>query len=182
MDNFEKHIRENAAEFDEHKADRAKLWAHISTELQKEESKETKVIPLWVWSTLRIACFVVLLLSIGGFIGFSIYKSGTPKEQFVSKELQEINMHYKDLLAYQVELVQKNPNLSKEDKTEFLSFMDELDTEYETLRLEMHKNLDNEQVLEAIVANYQKRIDLITNLLQKINDSKKLDDTYGYTL
>ena len=37
MDNFEKHIRDNAGQFDELKADRAKLWANISAELQKEE-------------------------------------------------------------------------------------------------------------------------------------------------
>ncbi len=179
MDNFEKHIRDNAAQFNEHKADRDKMWTHISYELQK---KETRIIPLWVWPVVRVACFAILFLGIGGFVGFSIYKSTTPEQQYVSKELQEINMHYKDVLAYQISLVEKNPNLSSEDKTEFLSFMDELDAEYELLRLELQNNLDNERILEAIVANYQKRIELIRNLLQKINDSKNLDNDYGYTL
>ncbi len=181
MDNFEKHIRENAAQFNEHKADRAKLWAQISAELQ-EKKKETKVIPLWRSSLLRIAVCIVLIVSVGGFVGLSIFNNDVVEDQYVSKELLEINMHYKDLVAYQVELVKKNPNLSEEDKAEFLSFMDELDTEYETLRLEMQNNLDNERVLEAVVANYKKRIELIQRLLQKINDSKKIEDDYGYTL
>ena len=68
------------------------------------------------------------------------------------------------------------------DKAEFLSFMDELDAEYEVLREEMRNNLDNERVLEAIVANYKKRIELIENLLQQLNDAKQPDDEYGYTL
>ena len=181
MDNFEKHIRENAAQFDEHKADRAKLWTQISAQLQEKE-KETKVIPLWRSSLLRIAVVIAVIVSVGGFVGLSMFNNSAGEDQYVSKELLEINMHYKDLVAYQVELVKKNPNLSEEDKAEFLSFMDELDTEYETLRLEMQNNLDNERVLEAVVANYKKRIELIQRLLQKINDSKKIEDDYGYTL
>ncbi len=179
MDNFEKHIRENATRFDTQKADRAKLWANISAKL---EQPEPNVVPLWKQPMLRIAASVVLLLGIASFIGLSIYSSGTPETQYVSKELLEIDMHYKGLVSYQVQLVQNNPNLSEMDKEEFLSFMDELDAEYETLRVEMRNNLDNERVLEAIVANYKKRIELIENLLQQINATKKPDENYGYTL
>ena len=59
MDNFEKHIRENAAKFDTHKADSAKMWANISAKIQK---KEPKVIPLWKRPMLRIAASVVLMI------------------------------------------------------------------------------------------------------------------------
>lgn len=179
MDNFEKHIRENAAQFNEHKADRAKLWANISAELHQPKPK---VIPLWKRPMLRIAASIVLLLGIAGFIGLSVLSGGTTETQYVSKELLEIDMHYKGLVSYQVQLVQNNPNLSEMDKAEFLSFMDELDAEYETLREEMRSNLDNERVLEAIVANYKKRIELIENLLRQLNDAKKSDEDYGYTL
>ncbi|MEX0287867.1 MAG: hypothetical protein AB3N14_02050 [Flavobacteriaceae bacterium] len=179
MDNFEKHIRENTDLFDEHKADRAKLWENISAEL---ELSGPKVIPLWKRPALRIAASIVLLLGIAGFIGLSVFGGNTSETQYVSKELLEIDMHYKGLVSYQVELVQNNRNLSEEDKAEFLSFMDELDAEYESLREEMRNNLDNERVLEAIVANYKKRIELMENLLQQINDDKKPDEDYGYTL
>lgn len=180
MDNFEKHIRENAAEFDEHKADRSKMWAKISKEMEVEEPK---VIPLWKSSKLRIAATLLLLLGLAGFVGMQVFGSGASGEtQYASKELLDIDMHYKGLVSYQVQLVQNNPNLSEEDKTEFLSFMDELDTEYVQLRLEMNNNIDNERVLEAIVSNYKQRIELIEKLLKQINDSKLNDDDYGYTL
>ncbi|WP_350288586.1 hypothetical protein [uncultured Croceitalea sp.] len=178
MDNFEKHIRNNAAEFDEHKADRTKMWAKISTELEKEEPK---VIPLWKSPMIRVAASFLLLLGIASFIGLSIF-GGDEQTQYASKELMDIDMHYKNLVSYQVKLVQNNPNLTDDDKAEFLSFMDELDAEYEILRIEMRNNLDNGRVLEAIVANYKKRIELIENLLKQINDSKSQDEDYGYTL
>ncbi len=181
MDNFEKHIRENAAQFDTQKADRAKLWENISAALE-QEPPAPKVLPLWKRPMLRIAASVVLLLGIAGFIGLSVLSSSTTETQYVSKELLDIDQHYRGLVAYQVQLVQNNPNLAPADKEEFLSFMDELDAEYEVLREEMRNNLDNERVLEAIVANYKKRIELIENLLQQLNDAKQPDDEYGYTL
>ena len=46
----------------------------------------------------------------------------------------------------------------------------------------MKKNLNNEYILEAIVNNYKKRIELIENLLDQINDSKKSNDNEGYIL
>jgi len=180
MDNFEKHIRDNAAAFDEHKADRSKMWAQISQELEVEKPK---VIPLWRSSKLRIAATLLLLLGITGFIGMQVLGVGSSVEtQYASKELLDIDMHYKGLVSYQVQLVQNHPELSPEDKTEFLSFMDELDVEYEVLRVEMENNLDNALVLEAIVSNYKQRIELIENLLKQINDSKLNDNDYGYTL
>ncbi len=180
MDNFEKHIRENVAEFDEHKADRSKMWAKISQDL---EVKAPKVIPLWKSSKLRIAATLLILFGLAGFMGIQFFGAGSSDEtQYASKELLDIDMHYKGLVSYQVQLVQKNKNLTEEDKTEFLSFMDELDAEYEQLRIEMRNNLDNEVVMEAIVSNYKQRIELIENLLKQINESKLNDENYGYTL
>ena len=46
----------------------------------------------------------------------------------------------------------------------------------------MKKNLDSEIVLEAIISNYKKRIELIENLLQQINESKITDENDGYNL
>lgn len=180
MDNFEKNIRENKAEFDDHKADKAKMWAAIAGELKTEEPK---VIPLWKSPLLKIAASIVLIIGVAAFIGLSGIGQGNDMEtNYASKELLDIDMHYKNLVSFQVKLVQDHPKLSDEDKAEFLSFMDDLDAEYEQLRLEMQNNFDNEQVLEAIVSNYKQRIELIENLLRQINDSKIQDEDYGYTL
>ncbi len=179
MDNFEKHIRENTAEFDDHKVDKEKMWANIAGELKTEAPK---VIPIWRSPVLKVAANLLILLGIASFVALKVFGPTNDESQYASKELLDIDMHYKGLVSYQVQLVNDNPNLTEEDKAEFLSFMDELDAEYEELRLEMQKNLDNEQVLEAIVSNYKQRIELIEKLLKQINDSKIQDENYGYTL
>lgn len=180
MDNFEKHIKENRNLFDEHKVDKDRLWASISNEL---DVKETKVVPLWKSPMIRIAASILIVLGIAATTILSTNSDITvDSSDLVSVELQEIDMHYKGLVSQQVLLVKNLSGISEDDKKEFLSFMDELDDEYQILRLEMQNNLDNELVLEAIVSNYKKRIELIENLIQRIKSSKIQDDDYGYTL
>ena len=122
MDYFEKHIRDNKALFDEHKADRAKMWAKIESELS---NTKPKVVPLWKSPLFRVAASVVLVLLLTSLIGITVYGGyqSDGQNSVVSQELLDID-----------------------------------------------------------IGNYKKRIELIENLLRQINDSKMINDDYGYTL
>lgn len=180
MDNFEKNIKNNKHLFDEFKADKSKLWANIEAGLDKPDSKP-KVIKLWQTPMFKIAASILLAIGIFSIISIGGANS-SQQDTIVSQELNDIDMHYKGLVAYQVKLVKRNTKLSSEEKNEFLSFIDELDKEYEVLKLELQRNLDSERVLEAIVINYKKRIELIENLLKQINSSEKLNEDHEYIL
>ncbi|WP_108868256.1 hypothetical protein [Aquimarina aquimarini] len=179
MDNFEKYITENKHLFDEHKADKSKIWQAIESELEPP-----KTIRLWKSPLLKIAASILILVGVFSLTNSFIingFRSGT-QNNIVHQELRDIDTYYKDLVSFQVQLVKNNPKLQPQDKEKFLSFMDELDEEYNILKLEMTKNLNNEYILEAIVNNYKKRIELIENLLKQINDSKKSNNNEGYIL
>ncbi|WP_405207012.1 hypothetical protein [Aquimarina sp. LLG6339-5] len=185
MDDFEKHIRENKLQFDEHKADKAKLWERIELELDTtSKTKKIKTLKHWNSPFLKIAASILIVL--GVFSLMNLYTSSTnsmtKQNQAVNQELQDIDTYYKGLVSFQVELVKKNSKLTESDKEDFLSFMGELDKEYLLLKEEMKENLNNEYILEAIVQNYKKRIELIENLLEQIKDSKKSDENEGYIL
>ncbi len=181
MDEFEKHIRDNQSAFDQHRPDRTKIWADIASRL---DAPKPKTIPLWRSAKWRVAAGIFIVLGLFTVIGLAMGSWGNFEgtTTVVNKELQDIDSYYRNLVSYQVKLVQDHPKLSQEEKAEFLEFMDELDAEYETLRIEMQKNLDNERILEAIVSNYKKRIELIENLLRQINESKKPNDEDVYIL
>ena len=182
MDNFEKHIKENKNLFDQHKADKAKLWANIESKLDTSDSKPT-TIKLWNSRILKVAASIVIAIGLFSLINFfTVNELDVQQNSMKAQELSDIDMHYKALVAYQVKLVNSNSKLSQDEKKEFLLFMDELDEEYDLLKLEFQKNLDSERVLEAIVINYKKRIEIIEKLLEQINSSKKTNDNYGYTL
>ncbi|WP_291865308.1 hypothetical protein [Maribacter sp.] len=179
MDNFEKKIRDNKEFFDDKKADRKKMWDAISMEL---ETEPTKVIPFWKFPIFKVAASILLIVGLFTITGPLVLNNAGIETSYANKEILDIESHYEGLVAYQVKLVQNHPVLTKDDKVEFLSFMQELDDEYYLLKLEMRKNLDNELILEALIGNYKKRIELIENLLKQINSSKKINDDYGYTL
>ncbi|NJB69796.1 sugar-specific transcriptional regulator TrmB [Saonia flava] len=181
MDNFEKYIAENKDSFNEHKADRKKLWSNIEQELDKKPAP--KVFKLWKSPIMKVAASIFIVLGLFSVISFFMNGGINPgQNDIVNQELEEIDMYYSSMVTQQVQLVKLNTKLSQEDKDEFLSFMDELDTEYKELRIEMKENLDNELVLAAIVNNYKKRIELIEKLLERINNSKNIEDGNGYIL
>lgn len=179
MDDFEKHITENRHLFDEYKADKSKMWQNIESGLETP-----KTIRLWTSPLLKVAASIMIL--IGAYTTINLFITSAfnhnADNNIVHQELRDIDTYYKDLVSFQIQLVKNNPKLQADDKEKFLSFMDELDEEYNTLKLEMAKNLNNEYILEAIVNNYKKRIELIENLLKQINDSKKSNDNESYIL
>ncbi len=179
MDDFEKHIQENKHLFDEHKADKSKIWQHIDSHLDTKKTNR-----LWGSPLLKVAASILMLIGAFSILNPFISSgfSDSKQNNIVHQELRDIDTYYKDLVSFHVQLVKNNPKLQPKDKEEFLSFMDELDEEYNALKLEMAKNLNNEYILEAIVYNYKKRIELIENLLKQINNSKKTNDNEGYIL
>ncbi len=181
MDELEKQIRENKFLFDEHRADKSKIWKSIEASL---DNKEPKIIPLWRSTKFRVAAGIAIV--VGMFFMFN-FLNGEKRKYSVqnietNQELHDVDVYYSNLVSYQVQLVQNSSRLSTEEKKEFLLFMDELDIEYDELKLELKKNINNEFILEAIIKNYKKRIELIENLLLQINESKKTPNENEYIL
>ena len=67
MTNFEKHIRDNKELFNEHKADRSKLWTNIESQLDKPDS-EVKTIKLWQTRAFKVAASIIFALGLFSII------------------------------------------------------------------------------------------------------------------
>ncbi len=165
-DNLRDFITEHKQEFDTEKVNKQLLWDAIENRLPKAPKK---VIPLWKTSVFRIAASIVLLFGLS-FSYFMFGISTVSEHTIVQEELLEIDAHYKQLVSAQVALIKKEKKLSKEEKEDFLLFLNDLDAEYNILKLELNENVDNQKVLEAIISNYRKKIELIENLLKRLNE------------
>ena len=167
---IEKHIIENRAYFDKHKVDKEKLWTKIESKLQE---KTPKVKPInWRARIVAAASIIILfgLLAIS-----STYNTDTK-----NPELIDIDMHYQFLFSKQVDLVKETIGLSDQQKKEFLTLIDELEKEYKVLRNELDNEFNSDLILQAIVTNYKKRIDLIENFLKRVNKTKNVTDNHEY--
>ncbi|UOB17243.1 hypothetical protein [Abyssalbus ytuae] len=174
IDKFEKYIRENKDVFDDQKADKNKLWMNIQKGLENPEST-TPTVPIRKFTLLKLAAGFVFLIGLAAILFFYAGKQRTKQIDVVYyHELRDTDTYYQNLVEQQIKLVKNHPYLSDDDKYEFLSFLDTLDVEYQDLISELKKDINNEKVLEAIVKNYKKRIQLIEAFLQRVNNTKKI--------
>ena len=170
MDGFEKHIRNNKEQFDDHRADRDKMWKHIQAGINEKKIEKARIIPLWKRGWFMGAASLILLVGIGiGMLFSDISNSDFTTD---ATELLEIDVYYENLFAQQVKILQDSPELTDEEKEEFLQFIFEMEDEYKSLLKELEAELDNEKVLGAIVDHYQKGIEIVQSLLNRINESK----------
>ncbi|GAB1856469.1 hypothetical protein MHTCC0001_13040 [Flavobacteriaceae bacterium MHTCC 0001] len=165
MDELKKYTTENRTKFDEYhleEADSLRLWGDIVSELPETAKK---VIPLWKKTSFKVAASIVLLIGCTFF--FLLSGEQNPEQQIVNQELYDIDNHYQLLVNNQVELIKNNLHLSKEDKDDFLLLIDDLDAEYKTLKEELKLGINNEKIIEAIISNYRKKIQLMEDLLER---------------
>lgn len=164
-DELKEYIQAHKNQFDDYsvdEADKLKLWAKISEELPETTPK---VIPLWKKASFRVAAAIVLLF--GCMFMFYTTDNIDGEYDIVSDEFRQIDQHYKSLVENQIQLVKNNTNLTKEEQADFLSYIDELDQEYIKLKTELKQGVNNQLIIEAIINNYRKKIQIMEDLLRR---------------
>ncbi|MGH1384848.1 hypothetical protein [Kordia sp.] len=164
-DELKEYIQAHKNKFDDHSIDeveKLKLWGKISEQLPETPKK---VIPLWKKSSFRVAAAVVLLF--GCLFAFYTTNQGAGEYDMVSEEFRQIDTHYKSLVENQIQMVKNSANLSKEEQVEFLNYIDELDKEYIKLKKELKQGVNNQIIIEAIINNYRKKIQIMEDLLRR---------------
>jgi hypothetical protein len=170
MDNFEKYISEHGAEMNEHKLDKGALWERIDGELTTAE-KQVRKMPSIRW-IIGAAAFIFLAL----FVGIRTTSSFGSESNSYS-ELMEVNNYYTVMISNKIAELEASQILTPEQETDFLSYLEGLDTEYDVLKSELNKNINNREVMEAIVQNLRKRIDLIERFIDlSTKENTKIDE------
>lgn len=166
-DKLETYVDAHRAAFDDQKADRIKLWHSIKTELDEDFEKPKKRKTLWKQPIVRIAASISLVFGL-------VYLFGTYtniqrfENNLVAEELVEIDTYYNQLVNSQIKLIKSNSKLSDIEQIDFLTLIDDLDHEYNILKLELKEGVDNQKIITAIIQNYRKKIQLMEDLLQRI--------------
>jgi hypothetical protein len=179
MDNLEKFIKENRADFDPHKAPID--WKSIASNAAQKPNKKNIS---WVW----IAAGFVLILGLGSLfllhqqkpVNTVQYKSNDISnnkdiEQValgdISEEHAQIELHYTTLVNDRMDLLKAlNPD------PEMMAEIDELETEYEELKKELGRGNNDEIIVEAMIENYRLKLEILEALLEGLQNAKKISD------
>ena len=178
-DELEKYILENQSNFDDFvidEVDKSKLWSKIESELEEKP----KVFSIWEKPILKIAASIMLL--VGCLFTFFIFNQNNIENNIVNQELFEIDSHYKFLVNNHVKLVRSNTNLSKLEQEDFLLLLEDLDKEYNKLKTDLKEDVNNERIIEAIINNYRKKIQLMVDLLERSYPTKNNFDDGEFIL
>ncbi len=178
MDNLERFILENRESFD-NEVPGLRVWAGIDKHLEHRPS------PRIVWmKRLRIAASVALLLMAGGAAG--AYLAGPSSSKV--KSLADISPEHAEMERYFNTQIQDKMALlaSYEQNAYVKEDIRELEALYEQMKLELSNAPEGaqEKIIQAMINNYQTKIDILERVLEKVqttipSNSKTADNEYS---
>lgn len=131
------------------------------------------VISLWLPGLAIAASFlIVFLLFQGGYNEFFIQKG----------ELASVSPEMKDTQNFYASVIQKELESLEEEKSpeteniirDALKQMSILENDYEKLQTDLVKSGHDRRVIHAMISNFQQRIDLLNQVLEKVNTINEL--------
>ena len=171
MDEFEKYIQSKQRELDLWKA-RPELWDRIDREVNPKSFRP----PVWKQVVKIAAMFVlpigvaIMLLLLPGRMNQSNDEIAKIELKDVSPETAEAESWYDYLISVKLEELNASTILTDQEKEEVLETLDELDQEYLILKSELVENISNEIVLNAMIENQRRKLDLLEQVLEQISD------------
>lgn len=140
---------------------------------EKTKRKEQK----WAWKPMAIAASLLLFCAVGyQFFGNENETDSITEEiAALPEEVSETKFYFASLIEEQVkELKNENSPETKQIIDDTLIQLDKLEVNYQELEEALTNGGDTKVILRAMITNFQTRIDLLTEVMNKIENIKSL--------
>lgn len=122
------------------------------------------------WKWLSVAASIVLL--IGFYLG-SLQQPKTFDLADVSPKMEEVQNYFIRTINQELKTIEKNRSLNTETVIESaLNELEELEESYALFVKELNKNRNQAKIINAMIKNYQQRLQILENVLQQIEQIK----------
>lgn len=159
-DNLKEHIEKEREEFEVYEFSQEKSWSEISDRLSTD-SKPKHVINYWKYAVA--ACLIVA----SGWFAYNLGQN----EAGVYNELSEVESYYQNEIATKLTLVK-----TKMDDPLLIADLELMDEAFADLKKDLKDNVDNAEVVEAMMENYRLKLEILEKILEKINKDEKGKD------
>lgn len=137
------------------------------------EAEKPAVKKLNWWKPLSIAASIAVLIAVG-----SVFINQEPIETdlaSVSPEMKETQSFFTETINKELQTLQNinNPE-AKGLVDDALEQIDILEEKYQELKLDLAESSNDKRVIYAMISNFQNRIDLLEQVIEKIEEIKTL--------
>lgn len=144
------------------------VWDKIEKALPQDRGR---FVPIrWLWTLGAAAAVVVLLL--GAYVFTmnqpdveQVAENGQPVFRLsnVSEEMAEVEAYYLAEVNVRIDEMKKFP-----EGEEYLTAVEELRSEYESLCIELGRGADRGKIIEAMIQNYRMRLEILEEMLEEL--------------
>lgn len=153
QDNLKDHIQANSKDFEIYPFDAQKGWNEIADAF--EVKKKKTYWPLGIAASLAVVFITSVLV---------VSNSGT---QEIS-EVQEIEGYYEEAINHKITLVK---NQIGDDQ--ILNDLEAMDAAFAELKADLNENVDNGEVIEAMMENYRLKLKILEEILVELEKEEK---------
>jgi len=135
----------------------------FEAKLNKPEKSKNK---FKLYSLVAVAASVLLLF--GVWIGDNFSNNGMELAN-ISTEMGETQSYFVAVIEKELQIVENERNSNTEQIiNDALSQINKLEKQYRSLTLELKESTEDKRIIYAMISNFQKRIDVLQNLLTQI--------------
>jgi len=175
-DDLKRYVDQNRADFELFKPDTEEFWQSITANLDQNKPKIGLLrilAPYYKVAAILIAGMGVL------FYWYRVEYPSYPSAQglelnAMSSEIGETGDYYQGLINEKMEFIQTNSNLIDPIIMEDLDLLDQAFVE---LKYDLAENVDNEEVVNAMIKNYRIKLKILERILGEIQSKETPDET-----
>ena len=164
-DELKKWVQENRSDFDIYKTDQDVLWNEIEDALDRKTERPWRRL----YFISGIAASLVILLGVGWALLSGIVwdtRDGYALRE-ISPELAETEYYYAERVSQLMHLIEQTD--VRIDPSVF-NDLTLLDSAYQDLKHDLRDNVDNAEVIDAMIQNYRIKLKILEHILEQIQD------------
>ncbi len=167
-DNLDELFKKLDFDLEEPAADHEQRFREKLRRQKRKNTGNSGVISLWLPGLAIAATFLMAFLIFQGV--FNDPFSRQQELASVSPEMKETQNFYASVIKQELETLEGEKTPETEAVIDdALKQLDILENEYNRLRTDLANSGQDKRVIYAMIANFQKRIDLLNSVLEKVN-------------
>lgn len=153
QDSLKEHIDNNREAFEVYPFDNVQEWEKLSRNIKPQAQKRNP------WRIVGIAaCFTMIIVGSAFVVN---------NQQTGSNEVTELENYYEGEINQKITLIK---NQLEDDK--ILDDLKEMDAAFSELKADLNDNVDNEEVITAMMENYRLKLQILEEILNELEQEK----------